>query len=159
MYVRVSKALILQSPSAIQPDWFKLSSIRLILVRYNLSSAGSKETTSVARGIPFGSNAPTIVLNCGRFELSGFSPNCISPSEERNDSQKAQSITPYCPYCVFFQPVGFYGFIIQFLFYFMPVFRKAQGISTNNHHSRQFHLKALFLEPKPDSVYESINDI
>src|SRR5712691_3138400 len=77
---RVSKALILQSPTNSRPLLFSPFRIRSMTGMYKPSSARSPDSTSVDSGMPKGSNDPIITLIWGRVGSSLLWPNCSSPS-------------------------------------------------------------------------------
>src|SRR5205807_5889184 len=78
-YARVSNALILQSPTNNSPGVCNPVRIRSMIGRYKPSSARSPDKTSVASGIPKGSNDPIITLIWGRVGSSLLWPNCNRP--------------------------------------------------------------------------------
>jgi hypothetical protein len=79
-YARVSNALILQSPTNKRPGVFNPVRTRAMIGMYKPSSARAPDNTSVASGIPKGSNDPIITLIWGRVGSSLLWPNWTNPS-------------------------------------------------------------------------------
>ncbi len=78
-YARVSNALIVQSPTNKSPVSCHPVRIRSMIGRYTPSSARSPDNTSVASGIPKGSNDPILTLIWGRVGSSFLWPPCTRP--------------------------------------------------------------------------------
>ena len=123
-YARVANALILQSPTKSSPGRRSPASIRLMSGMYKPSSARSPESTSVANGIPNGSNEPIITLIWGRrriiFTVAKLQQ---APVTHLMSTRNGGGITTDH---ILRQGIDFHTARIQLLFDLVPIGRLAQ---------------------------------